>query len=144
MIILLGRWGGILFGPIALIFGLMMAFFGYWRWSQASELAAHGQIAHATVSASHDVVEDGDPATYVTLAYVVNGETVQREERIGRGLYDGDGTIDVVYDPAHPHEHMVVGTQVSAGDINSQIGMGVVIALFGVIAFVVGIRAVRS
>jgi hypothetical protein len=143
-LIIVGRWGGLIGGPIAVVLGALMALAGWWRFDQARVLASRGQVAHATVSASHDVVEDGEPATYVTLSYVVAGETIQREERIAPTLYDRDGTIDVVYDPQHPHEHMVVGTQVSGSATNVQIGGGIAIALFGIVAFVLGIRGPRE
>jgi hypothetical protein len=131
----LPRWVGVFLGPVATLFGVMMAFLGWWRWDAASTLAARGVTTTAQVISAHEVVEDGEPAVYVTLEYVVAAETIRREERVAPDLYDGGDTIEVVYDPQNPHEHMVAGTRIERGDIGLQIGIGALAAVAGVFVF---------
>lgn len=131
----LPRWVGVFLGPIASLFGVMIAFFGWWRWDAASTLAARGVTTTAQVISAHETEEDGEPVVYVTLEYVVAAETIRREERVPSELYAGGDTIDVVYDPEHPHEHMVAGTRIERGDIGMQIGIGALAAVAGVVVF---------
>ncbi len=131
----LPRWVGLFLGPIVSVFGVMMAFFGWWRWDSASTLAARGVTTTAEVLSPREVEEDGARVTYAVVAYEVGAESFRREERLTSELYAGGDTIDVVYDPEHPREHMVAGTQIESGDIQMQMGIGGLAAVGGIVVF---------
>jgi hypothetical protein len=131
----LPRWFGFILGPIAILFGLAVAFFGWWRWDSASTLAARGVTVTAQVIEAREIDEDGETVVYLTHEYVVGSETIRREDRIAPELYTGGDTIEVVYDPQSPREHMVSGTRVVRSVMQMQMVGGVLAMLVGVYVF---------
>jgi hypothetical protein len=122
-------------GPALFLSGFLFATISWEELELARTLASRGQVAHARVLASHEGTDDGAPTTFATISYVVGGATIRREARFTPGLYDDDGTLDIVYDPNDPNRYMVVGTQVSPNLSYLRIAGGVVLGLIGVAVF---------
>lgn len=140
----LARIMRLVMAPLVVLMGVLMASVGYYAYDVQNTLGASGVPVRATVVSAHD---GSDGQTYLRLHYDVDGKPYERDEAgLDPALYDQSGEIDVLYDPAAPEVHRIIGTERSAASFLGQIVGGVALALVGIVMFLwaLGARITRA